>query len=112
MDLLNITSTIVCNTSLPDSEYVASPPPIPPSYLQATAVFVYTLLSLLTVGGNALVCLIVFQYMGTVTVTNLFIVFQLFLSRIIYYLIGHSVHSCANLLHLHNLFLLFALFIH
>jgi len=73
MDLLNITSTIVCNTSLPDSEYVASPPPIPPSYLQATAVFVYTLLSLLTVGGNALVCLIVFQYMGTITVTNLFI---------------------------------------
>ena len=50
-----------------------SPPPIPSSYLQATAVIVYTLLSILTVGGNALVCFIVFHFMGVVTVTNLFI---------------------------------------
>ena len=44
-----------------------------PTYLQGTAAVVYTLLSVLTVGGNALVCLTVFHYMGFATVTNLFI---------------------------------------
>lgn len=73
MDSWNTTYTIACNASLPGSVFIDPPPPIPPPYLQATAVFVYTLLNLLTLGGNALVCLIVFQYMGTTTVTNLFI---------------------------------------
>jgi hypothetical protein len=73
MDSTNLTYTIVCNASPPDSIYIHSPPPMPPSYLQGTAIIVYTLLSMLTVGGNALVCLIVFHFMGVVTVTNLFI---------------------------------------
>ncbi|CAF0960692.1 unnamed protein product [Adineta ricciae] len=73
MDSMNATYTIACNASPIGATYVDSAPPIPPPYLQATAVFVYTLLSILTVGGNALVCLIVFQYMGVITVTNLFI---------------------------------------
>ncbi|CAF0720920.1 unnamed protein product [Adineta steineri] len=73
MDSLNLTYTIACNASPPGTIYMHSAPPIPPSYLKATAVFVYTLLSILTVGGNALVCLIVFHFMGVVTVTNLFI---------------------------------------
>jgi len=73
MDFSNLTYTIACNTSPPGAIYMDSAPPIPPSYLQATAVFVYTLLSILTVGGNALVCLIVFHFMGIITVTNLFI---------------------------------------
>jgi hypothetical protein len=73
MDSMNLTNTIACNASPPGSIYMDSAPPIPPSYLQATAVIVYTLLSILTVGGNALVCLIVFHFMGVITVTNLFI---------------------------------------
>ncbi|CAF0870389.1 unnamed protein product [Rotaria sordida] len=73
MDSKNLTITIACNASPPGTTYMDSPPPIPPSYLQATALIVYTLLSILTVGGNALVCLIVFHFMGIVTVTNLFI---------------------------------------
>ena len=73
MNLVNHSSTITCNTSPIGSIYVDSPPPIPSSYLQATAVIVYTLLSILTVGGNALVCFIVFRFMGGITVTNLFI---------------------------------------
>ena len=62
-----------CNTSLPGAIFSKSPPLVSPPYLQVTAVVVYTLLSLVTVGGNALVCLIVFHYMGMTTVTNLFI---------------------------------------
>lgn len=74
MHPLNTTSfAIACNASPPGATYTDSAPPIPPPYLQATAVFVYTLLSLLTIGGNALVCLIVFHFMGGITVTNLFI---------------------------------------
>jgi leucokinin receptor len=73
MDLLNQSSIRTCNASPPGAIYMTSPPPIPPSYLQATAVIVYTLLSVLTVGGNALVCFIVFRFMGVITVTNLFI---------------------------------------
>lgn len=73
MDSWNTTSLILCNASPPGSFYIEPPPPFPPSYLQVTAVIVYNLLSILTVGGNALVCLIVFQYMGIITVTNLFI---------------------------------------
>ncbi|CAF2429980.1 unnamed protein product [Rotaria sp. Silwood2] len=73
MDLKNSTFTIACNASPPGTIYMESPPPFPPSYLQATALIVYTLLSILTVGGNALVCLIVFHFMGVITVTNLFI---------------------------------------
>ncbi len=73
MNSINITSIIACNASRPGSIYMDSAPPIPPSYLQATAVIVYTLLSVLTVGGNALVCFIVFHFMGVITVTNLFI---------------------------------------
>ena len=70
---LNQSSILSCNSSPPGATYVDYPPPIPPSYLQATAVIVYTLLSILTVGGNALVCFIVFHFMGVITVTNLFI---------------------------------------
>jgi leucokinin receptor len=73
MTLINVTSMIACNASPPGSIYMDSSPPIPPPYLQATAVIVYTLLSVLTVGGNALVCFIVFHFMGVITVTNLFI---------------------------------------
>ena len=64
---------ITCNSSPPGASYVDTPPSMPPVYLQGTAAVVYTLLSILTVGGNALVCLIVFHYMGIATVTNLFI---------------------------------------
>ena len=64
---------VTCNASPLGASYVHFPPSIPPIYLQGTAAVVYTLLSLFTVGGNALVCLIVFHYMGTTTVTNLFI---------------------------------------
>ena len=70
---MNTLHNLTCNISPSGADYVASPPPIPPGYLQATAAVVYTLLSILTLGGNALVCLIVFHYMGTTTVTNLFI---------------------------------------
>ena len=73
MNSMNLTNTIACNASPPGSVYMDSPPPIPPSYLQGTAIIIHTLLSILTVGGNALVCLIVFHFMGVVTVTNLFI---------------------------------------
>ena len=64
---------MTCNASPPGTEYVNTPPIIPPAYLQGTAGVVYIILSLLTVGGNALVCLTVFHYMGMTTVTNLFI---------------------------------------
>ena len=70
---MNTTFPILCNASLPGAIYLSVPPPIPPGYLQVTAAVVYTLLSILTVGGNALVVLIVFHYMGIATVTNLFI---------------------------------------
>jgi hypothetical protein len=73
MTALNLTYTIACNASPPGAIYVKSAPSIPPIYLQCTAAVVYTLLSLLTVGGNALVCFIVFHYTGITTVTNLFI---------------------------------------
>lgn len=73
MALNNSTIAIACNASPPGTIYLESAPPISPSYLQATALVVYTLLSVLTVGGNALVCLIVFRFMGVITVTNLFI---------------------------------------
>lgn len=73
MDFKEAAFNNACNASPPGTIYMDSPPPIPPPYLQATAFIVYTLLSILTVGGNALVCLIVFQFMGIVTVTNLFI---------------------------------------
>lgn len=63
----------LCNKSHPTAIFEESAPPIPPPYLQAVAAIVYTLLSILTVGGNALVCIIVFHYMGVTTVTNLFI---------------------------------------
>ena len=69
MNAMNIT----CNASPPGAIYTDSAPIIPPTYLQGTAAVVYTLLSIMTVGGNALVCLIVFHYMGMTTVTNLFI---------------------------------------
>ena len=69
----NISSAITCNGSFDGAIYMDSAPPTPPSYLQVTAVIVYTILSILTVGGNALVCLIVFHFMGVTTVTNLFI---------------------------------------
>ena len=72
MDLLNTTGVIMCNASPPGAIHSTPPPSISP-YLQATAVIVYTLLSVLTVGENALVCFIVFQFMGIITVTNLFI---------------------------------------
>jgi hypothetical protein len=71
---MNFTYNITCNVSLAGATYVDSAPPIPPIYLQGTAAVVYTLLSILTIGGNALVCLVVFHYMGVATVTNLFIV--------------------------------------
>ncbi|CAF1183048.1 unnamed protein product [Adineta steineri] len=70
---MNSTYNITCNASIPGATYVDAAPPIPPIYLQGTAAIVYTLLSILTVGGNALVCLTVFHYMGVTTVTNLFI---------------------------------------
>lgn len=64
---------IVCNNSILEATFVSPAPPIPPLYLQVIAAVVYTVLSIMTVGGNALVCLIVFRYMGFATVTNLFI---------------------------------------
>ncbi|CAF0972868.1 unnamed protein product [Adineta ricciae] len=70
---MNSTYNILCNTSLDGATFVDPAPPIPPPYLQGTAAIVYTLLSLLTFGGNALVCLVVFHFMGMTTVTNLFI---------------------------------------
>ncbi|UJR08212.1 hypothetical protein I4U23_012485 [Adineta vaga] len=66
-------SNITCNISLPGTIYVDRAPPIPPPYLQGTAAIIYTLLSILTIGGNALVCLVVFHFMGVTTVTNLYI---------------------------------------
>jgi hypothetical protein len=73
MEAINPTYAIACNASLPGAVYVYPAPSIPPTYLQGTATVIYTLLSILTVGGNALVCLVVFSYMGITTVTNLFI---------------------------------------
>lgn len=73
MERINLTHIIRCNTTSPGAIYTEYPPPIPPAYLQGTAAVVYTLLSIFTVGGNALVYLIVFHYMGIATGTNLFI---------------------------------------
>ncbi|CAF3301298.1 unnamed protein product [Rotaria socialis] len=73
MASIHFTFNITCNASPSGTVYVDSAPPMPPSYLQATALIIYTLLSILTVGGNALVCFIVFHFMGVITVTNLFI---------------------------------------
>ncbi|CAF0934899.1 unnamed protein product [Rotaria sordida] len=73
MTQMNFTYTITCNTTLTEAIYVDPPPAIPPIYLQGTAIVVYTLLSILTIGGNALVYLTVFYYMGIATGTNLFI---------------------------------------
>jgi hypothetical protein len=73
MESMSFTYNITCNASPPGAMYVESAPPIPPIYLQGAAVIVYTLLSIFTVGGNALVMLTVFHYMGVTTVTNLFI---------------------------------------
>ncbi|CAF0921286.1 unnamed protein product [Rotaria sp. Silwood1] len=73
MELKNSSFISTCNASPPGTIYLDLSPPLPPPYLQATALIVYTLLSILTLGGNALVCLIVFQFMGVITVTNLFI---------------------------------------
>ena len=70
---MNFTYSYACNASPPGAIYIEIAPSLPPTYLQGTAAVVYTLLSILTVGGNALVCLIVFRYMGITTVTNLFI---------------------------------------
>ncbi|CAF3253286.1 unnamed protein product, partial [Rotaria sp. Silwood2] len=70
---MNFTYIILCNTTPTEAIYVDPPPPIPPTYLQGTAIVVYTLLSILTIGGNALVYLTVFHYMGIATGTNLFI---------------------------------------
>jgi len=68
MEAMNFIYINSCNASPPGAVYVNSSPIIPPIYLQGTAAVVYTLLSILTVGGNALVCLIVFHYMGITTV--------------------------------------------
>jgi len=73
MEVMNLTYINACNASPPGAIYVNSAPSIPPAYLQGTAAVVYTLLSIVTVGGNALVCLVVFHYMGITNVTNLFI---------------------------------------
>ena len=73
MDFKNLTHTTACSTSPPGTVYVNTALPIPPPYLQAIAVIVYTLLSVLTVGGNALVYLTVFHFIGIASVTNLFI---------------------------------------
>lgn len=63
-----------CNaSSSPGIFYMETAPTLPSVYLQGTAGIVYTLLSILTVGGNALVFLTVFHYMRTITVTNIFI---------------------------------------
>jgi hypothetical protein len=70
---VNLTHSNRCNGSILDAIYLTSAPPIPPVYLQSAAAIIYTLSSIVTVGGNALVCLIVFDYMGFATVTNLFI---------------------------------------
>ncbi|CAF1125203.1 unnamed protein product, partial [Didymodactylos carnosus] len=66
----------LCNDSLlKNSNYINSvPPPLPPGYLQLTALFIYTILSILTITSNIFVCLVVFYYQRMVTVTNLFIV--------------------------------------
>lgn len=73
MEALNSSYIIACNSSPHGAMYVNAAPTVPPAYLQGTAAVVYTLLSILTVGGNALVCLVVFYFMGTTSVTNLFI---------------------------------------
>lgn len=74
MNLSNsTTSDPICRTTLPDAEFIKAAPPMPPPYLQGVALFVYPLLSVLTIGGNALVCLIVFVYWSKKSVTNLFI---------------------------------------
>lgn len=73
MNGMNFSYMNACNVSSSGVEYVRTAPTLPPVYLQGTAGVVYTLLSILTVGGNALVFLTVFHYMGTRTVTNIFI---------------------------------------
>jgi hypothetical protein len=73
METMNLTNIPICNASPFGALYIDLAPTLPPTYLQGTAAVVYTILSILTVGGNALVCLVVFHYMGITTVTNLFI---------------------------------------
>ncbi|CAF1268689.1 unnamed protein product, partial [Didymodactylos carnosus] len=64
-----------CNySSSKNADFIDPAPPIPPGYLQITALFIYTLLSILTITSNIFVCLVVFCYQRMVTVTNLFIV--------------------------------------
>lgn len=70
---MNLSYAISCNASPNGAIFVDLPPITPPVYLQGVAVIVYTILSIITVGGNALVYLTVFHYMGIATGTNLFI---------------------------------------
>ncbi|CAF3028727.1 unnamed protein product [Rotaria socialis] len=73
MTQMNFTYVIACNASSTGAIFIDSPPIVPPTYLQGVAIVIYTILSIVTVGGNALVYLTVFHYMGIATGTNLFI---------------------------------------
>ena len=65
---------ITVNSCDSSADFISVTPPLPPPYLQLTALVSYTILSVLTVSSNLLVCLIVFFHQRMLTVTILFIV--------------------------------------